>query len=290
MATAITWRPMLEATAAPVRRGAVKIEHAVKYYGDGAARVLAVDDCSLDIEAGEIFVVVGPSGCGKTTLLNAIAGFHGLDSGAIHLDGEMLCGPGKERAHMGADRIVVFQNGALFPWKTNIENVAFGPVVQGAMKRPEALAKARRMLANAGLHGYENAYPGQTSSGVKRRLEIVRALMNPPAVLLLDEPFRALDALTKTMMHEALLSIYARDRGTVFFITHDIEEAVFLGTRVAVMTSRPCRPKTIVDVGTPYPRPREFVTSKRFRDVVGTVTTAVHEEALKAYALGEREG
>lgn len=290
MAAAITWRPIFEPTAPPSRRGAIKIEHAVKYYGEGASRVLAVDDCSLDIEAGEIFVVVGPSGCGKTTLLNTIAGFHGLDDGTIRLDGEVLCGPGKERAPLGADRIVVFQNGALFPWKTNLENVAFGPVVQGTMARPEALARARRMLATAGLHGYEDAYPGQTSSGVKRRVEIVRALMNRPAVLLLDEPFRALDALTKSMMHEALLSIYARDRGTVFFITHDVEEAAFLGTRIAVMTSRPCRPKTIVDVGTPHPRPREFVRSKRFRDVVGELTAAVHEEALKAYALGEKEG
>jgi NitT/TauT family transport system ATP-binding protein len=268
----------------------MSIDGAVKFYGEGEARLLAVDDCSLDIEAGEIIVVVGPSGCGKTTLLNAVAGFHGLDGGAIHLDGEMLCGPGKASAPPGADRVVVFQNGALFPWKTNLENVAFGPMMQGTMRRGEAHARARQMLTDAGLHGYEDAYPGETSSGVRRRVEIVRALMNQPAVLLLDEPFRALDSLTKSMMHEALLTIHARSRRTVFFITHDIEEAVFLGNRVAIMTSRPCRVRTIVAIDIPYPREHGIVTTRRFRELVQETTAIVHEEALKAYALGEKEG
>lgn len=276
--------------AAADRRGSITIDRAVKYYGSGASRVLAVDDCSLRVEAHEVFVVVGPSGCGKTTLLHAIAGFHGLDGGAIYLDGEMLCGPGRERAAIGADRVVVFQNGALFPWKTILENVAFGPIVQGTMRRREARARARQMLADAGLLGYEDAYPDEASSGVKRRVEIVRALINRPAVLLLDEPFRALDSLTKSVMHEALLAIHARNLGTVLFITHDIEEAVFLGTRVAVMTSRPCRPVAIFDVDMPYPRGLDVVTSRRFREVVGEVTAAVHEQAAKAYALGEKEG
>jgi NitT/TauT family transport system ATP-binding protein len=273
-----------------VARGAVRIEKAVKFYGTGRSRVLAVDDCSLDVEAGEIYVVVGPSGCGKTTLLNAIAGFHGLDGGAIHLDGKMLCGPGKAIADIGADRVVVFQNGALFPWKTNLENVAFGPLMQGTMRRGEALGRARMLLGDAGLHGHEDAYPGETSSGVRRRVEIVRAFMNEPAVLLLDEPFRALDSLTKSMMHEALLAIYARNRGTIFFITHDLEEAVFLGSRVAIMTSRPCHPKRIVEVDIPYPRSHDIVTSSRFRELVRETTAIVHEEAIKAYGLGEREG
>jgi NitT/TauT family transport system ATP-binding protein len=294
MAAAIAWRPARAATHAAEAprpaRGALEIDNATKYYGSGDSRVLALDGCSLDIAAGEIFVVVGPSGCGKTTLLNAIAGFHGLNGGSISLDGEMLCGPGKEGAPLGSDRVVVFQNGALFPWKTNLENVAFGPIVQGTMGRVEALAKARQMLADAGLHGYEDAYPGETSSGVKRRVEIVRALMNEPAVLLLDEPFRALDSLTKSMMHEALLRIYARNRGTVFFITHDLEEAVFLGSRVAIMTSRPCRVKKVIAIDIPYPRTHDVVTSKRYRELVQETAAVVHEEALKAYELGEKEG
>jgi NitT/TauT family transport system ATP-binding protein len=286
----IPWKPSAGRLAAPeVKRGSIRIVDATKFYGSGASRVLAVDRCSLDVRAGEVFVIVGPSGCGKTTLLNAIAGFHDLDGGTIHLDGELLCGA-HQRAPLGSDRVVVFQNGALFPWKSILDNVAFGPMVQGTLRRTDALAKARQMLADAGLRGYEGSYPGETSSGVKRRVEIVRALMNRPAVLLLDEPFRALDALTKSMMHEALLAIHARNRGTVLFITHDIEEAVFLGGRVAVMTSRPCRPKRVLDVDIPYPRTRSIVTSKRFRDLVAETTSVVHEEALKAYALGEKEG
>ena len=152
-------------------------------------------------------MIVGPSGCGKTTLLNAIAGFHSITSGSIFLDDELLCGPGKPMADPGPDRVVVFQNGALFPWKTVLDNVTFGPVVQGKLGRREAGEKARDLLAEAGLSGLERSYPEQLSSGVRRRVEIVRALMNQPDVLLLDEPYRALDSLTKSVMHEAAANL-----------------------------------------------------------------------------------
>lgn len=272
------------------RRGALTIDNAVKVYDPEGARVLAVDHCSLAIPAGEICMIVGPSGCGKTTLLNAIAGFHGLDEGSIHLDGRLLCGPGQNKAPVGPDRIVVFRNGALFPWKTNLENVAFGPIVQKRLSRAAARDKARQLMAEAGLAGYENAYPGEISSGLRRRVEIVRALMNDPAVLLLDEPYRALDALTKSVMHEALLETYYRTGITIFFITHDLEEAIFLGHRVVIMTSRPCRPKLIVEVDIPHPRDYTVLTSKRFRELVQATEAAVHEEALKSFVLGEKEG
>jgi len=268
----------------------IRIENVVKRYGGASDGLLAVDDCSFSVGAGEICVVVGPSGCGKTTLLNAIAGFHGIDGGTIHLDGRLLCGPGRPQAEIGSDRVVVFQNGALFPWKTNLENVAFGPTVQGRLRRGEALEKARRLMADAGLAGHEDSYPSQTSSGVRRRVEIVRALMNDPAVLLLDEPFRALDSLTKSVMHETLLETYARNRVTIFFITHDLEEAIFLGRRVVVMSSRPCRPKTIIDIDIPYPRRYDLVTSDRYRELLQQATVAVHGEAVKAFDLGEAEG
>jgi NitT/TauT family transport system ATP-binding protein len=278
---------MIGATAT---RGALRIDDAVKVYDAGGARVTAVDHCSLDIAAGEICMIVGPSGCGKTTLLNAIAGFHGLDEGSIYLDGRMLCGPGQNQATVGSDRIVVFQNGALFPWKTNLDNVAFGPIVQKRMSRNEARDKARQLMADAGLGGCEHAYPGEISSGLRRRVEIVRALMNDPTVLLLDEPYRALDALTKSVMHEALLETYYRTRVTIFFITHDLEEAIFLGHRVVVMTSRPCRPKMILDVDIPHPRDYSVLTTKRFRELVHEADQAVREEALKAFERGEMEG
>ncbi|MBI2311851.1 MAG: ABC transporter ATP-binding protein [Betaproteobacteria bacterium] len=271
-------------------RGAIRIEDVVKIYDPDGAAVMAVDHCSLEIPAGEICMIVGPSGCGKTTLLNAIAGFHTITSGSIHLDGEMLCGPGKPKADPGADRIVVFQNGALFPWKTNLENVAFGPVVQGKMSKKEAHDKARAMMADAGLSGTEHNYPGEISSGVRRRVEIVRALMNDPSVLLFDEPYRALDSLTKSVMHEALLEIYYRNKVTIFFITHDLDEAIFLGHRIAVMTTRPCRPKKILEVDIPHPRDYSVLTSKRFRELMDETLGAVHEEAIKAFELGEKEG
>lgn len=258
-------------------------------YGAQGSGVLAVDHCTFDVPPGEITVVVGPSGCGKTTLLNAIAGFHSLSSGSIYLDDEMLCGPGKLKAEPGRDRIVVFQNGALFPWKTNIENVSFGPIMQGLMSRAEAYEKARDMMADAGLRGIENNYPGEISSGVRRRVEIVRALMNDPKILLLDEPYRALDSLTKSVMHEALLEIFYKNRVTIFFITHDLEEAIFLGHRVVIMTTRPCKPKKILDIDIPHPRNYSVLTTKRFREFMDETAAAVHEEAIKAFAAGEKE-
>jgi len=269
--------------------GAIRIENVDKVYDPQGAAVQAVADCSLDIRAGEICMIVGPSGCGKTTLLNAIAGFHSITSGAIWLDGEMLCGPGKPQAEPGPDRVVVFQNGALFPWMTNLENVAFGPVMQGLMTKPQARDKARDLMATAGLLGTENSYPGEISSGVRRRVEIVRALMNDPKVLLLDEPFRALDSLTKSVMHEALLEIYYRNKVTIFFITHDLEEAIFLGHRVVIMTTRPCRPKKILEVDIPHPRDYSVLTGVRFREIMQETVDAVHEEAVKAFEAGEKE-
>ena len=271
------------------RRGALSIRDVTKIYDPEGVNVMAVDHCSMDIAPGEFCMIVGPSGCGKTTLLNAIAGFHSITTGEIRLDGELLCGPGKPIADQGADRIVVFQNGALFPWKTLAENVAYGPMVQRVLSKRNALAKAREMLAEAGLGEFCDKFPGEVSSGMARRAEIVRALINNPRVLLLDEPYRAMDGLTKSIMHEALLEMYDRTRVTIFFITHDLEEAIFLGDRVYVLTTRPCSLKKMVDVKIPRPRNFEVLTSEQFRLLVEETKDAVHEEAIKAFQLGERE-
>lgn len=285
-------KQLSEAVHAPASqgKGAICIESVNKVYDPAGAAVQAVDNCSLKIGAGEICMIVGPSGCGKTTLLNAIAGFHSISNGSITLDGELLCGPGKPKAEPGPDRVVVFQNGALFPWQTNLENVAFGPIMQGTLSKAEAFEKARDLMATAGLSGTEDSYPGENSSGVRRRVEIVRALMNDPKVLLLDEPFRALDSLTKSVMHEALLDIYYKNKVTIFFITHDLEEAIFLGHRVVVMTTRPCRPKKSLLVDIPHPRDYSVLTSPRFRELMDETMEAVHEEAIKAFQAGEKEG
>lgn len=275
--------------ANPPRTGAISIRNVTKIYDPHGVNVKAVDDCSMEIAPGEVCMIVGPSGCGKTTLLNALAGFHSITTGEIRLDGELLCGPGKPLADMGADRIVVFQNGALFPWKTLAENVAYGPIVQGKMSKAQAMKEARANLAEAGLASVADKYPGEVSSGMARRAEIVRALINHPKVLLLDEPYRAMDALTKSIMHESLLEMYDRTKVTIYFITHDLEEAIFLGDRVYVMTTRPCRVKKIIDINLPRPRDYHILSSNEFRLLVEETSEAVHEEAIKAFQAGERE-
>ncbi len=274
---------------AKASRGQISIRGVTKIYDPEGVNVMAVDNCSMEIQSGEVCMIVGPSGCGKTTLLNAIAGFHSITSGEILLDGELLCGPGKPLAKQGADRMVVFQHGALFPWKTLAENVAYGPTVQGKMTKAEARDASMAMLEEAGLVGVADKYPGEVSSGMARRAEIVRALINDPKVLLLDEPYRAMDALTKSIMHESLLEVYDRSKVTIFFITHDLEEAIFLGDRVYVMTTRPCQVKKVVDIDIPRPRDYKTRSSEQFRLLVEETKDAVHEEAIKAFQAGERE-
>ncbi len=271
------------------KKGAISIKNVTKIYDPTGVNVMAVDNCSMEIAGGEVCMIVGPSGCGKTTLLNGIAGFHSITEGSIHLDGELLCGPGKPKAEQSAERMVVFQHGALFPWKTLQENVAYGPIVQKSFTSTQAMDKAGQMLAEAGLGSFLKKYPGEVSSGMARRAEIVRALINNPKVLLLDEPYRAMDALTKQIMHESLLETYDRTGVTIFFITHDLEEAIFLGDKVHIVTTRPCQLKKTVEVKIPRPRSYETQSSEKFRKLLEEVNDAVHEEAVKAFKAGERE-
>ena len=280
---------MAKNTSKAEKKGALSIKNVTKIYDPTGVNVMAVDDCSMEIAGGEVCMIVGPSGCGKTTLLNGIAGFHSITEGSIHLDGELLCGPGKPKADQSAERMVVFQHGALFPWKTLQENVAYGPSVQKALSPTQALDKVGQMLADAGLGNFLKKYPGEVSSGMARRAEIVRALINNPKVLLLDEPYRAMDALTKQIMHESLLETYDRTGVTIFFITHDLEEAIFLGDKVHIVTTRPCQLKKTVEVKIPRPRSYETQSSEKFRKLLAEVNDAVHEEAVKAFKAGERE-
>jgi len=268
--------------------GRISIRNVSKIYDPDGAKVLAVDDCSLEIEPGEFCVLVGPSGCGKTTLLNALAGFHGISSGRIELDGRVLCTP-THTEEPSSERIVVFQNGALFPWYTVLQNITYGPEVQGRLSRAEAAERARELLAELGLAPIADRYPGEISSGMKRRVEIARALINDPKVLLLDEPFRAMDALTKGVVQEFLLRVLDKVRKTVLFITHDLEEALFLGDRVVIMTTRPARVKKTIMVDFPRPRTYRVRSSQRYLELKEQVFDAVHEEARKAFEAGERE-
>lgn len=269
--------------------GNLVLEAVGKEYRTAGAAVAAVEDVTLDVAAGELHVVVGPSGCGKSTLLGTIAGFTDITSGRITLDGETLCGPGESTAGIGPDRVVVFQDSTLFPWLTVADNVGYGLVAQRRRSRRDAAGVARQRLRDVGLGAIADAYPGELSSGVQRRVEILRALVMEPAVLLLDEPFRGMDAISRSATHDALLQIYDRSAVTVLFITHDIEEAVYLGSRVTVMTSRPGRVKTTIDIDLDRPRDRRLITAAPFRDLVSEVSEAIRVEAKRAFSAGERE-
>lgn len=267
---------------------ALGIDRVSMSYQTRRGRLSALAGCSAEIAAGELHVIVGPSGCGKTTLLGAIAGFHGIAAGEIRLDGKVLCAPGKP-AEPGADRVVVFQHSTLFPWRTVLANVTYGPVVQGRCSRAEARQLARERLRLAGLSDLEDRYPAELSSGAQRRVEIVRALVNDPKVLLLDEPFRGMDAITRGIMHEALLELYERAGTTIVFITHDIEEAVFLGSHVSVMSARPGAVRATVTIDLPRPRDIAVRASARYGELVAEILDEVRGEATRAFAAGDRE-
>ena len=250
--------------------------------------VQALDRCSLEVSKNEFAVIVGPSGCGKTTLLNIVAGFDDLTEGEILLNGASIASPGK-RSSPGPDRMVVFQHGGLFPWMRALENVCFGPMARGQMTFAEARDKARKLMSKVGLQNIEDLYPEDMSSGMRRRLEIVRAIMGQPRILLMDEPFRALDALTKGVVQDFLLKIFDTEPHTIFFITHDLIEAIFLADKIFVMTSRPGKLKKMIEVGLPRPRSLNLLNSPDFLRLKGELTDAIHEEALKAFEMGERE-
>jgi NitT/TauT family transport system ATP-binding protein len=269
-------------------RSGLSVRDVSKTYMSRQGWTHALDRCSLEIPHHSFSVLVGPSGCGKSTLLNIIAGFDSLTEGEVLLAGQAIARPGFP-LHPGPDRLVVFQHGGLFPWMTVIENVCYGPVVQRRMHPTGALEAARRMLARVGLSGIEQAYPGDISSGMKRRVEIVRALISPPKVLLMDEPFRALDALTKSVMHEFLLRLYDAEPCTIFFITHDLLEAIYLADVVSVMTTRPGRIKKIARIHLPRPRSLKVFSSEYFLRLKDEITAEVHIEAVKAFEAGERE-
>ena len=269
--------------------GRLSIREVGKIYDPEGVHVVALERCSLEIEPGGFVAVVGPSGCGKSTLLNVLAGFDHLTSGEVDLDGQPLAAIGRTPVP-GPDRVVVFQNGALFPWFTVLDNITYGPVRQRLLSRDEANERAMTLLANTGsLDRIAGAYPGQLSSGMQRRVEILRALINNPRILLLDEPFRAMDTVSKSTMHQHLLDIYDQFRKTVFFITHDLDEAILLADQVVVMTTRPGTIKMLIDVDLPRPRHRDMATSATFLEMKRQAIAAVHEEARKAFERGERE-
>jgi NitT/TauT family transport system ATP-binding protein/sulfonate transport system ATP-binding protein len=239
----------------------------------GHAPTRALEPVALTIGNNDFVTILGPSGCGKSTLLRIVAGLDHPTSGKVLLDGREVTGP-------GADRGMVFQSYTLFPWLTVRENIAFGLRERG-LPEDKRNAVADRFIQQIGLKGFENHWPKQLSGGMQQRCAIARALANDPKILLLDEPFGALDNQTRVLMQEMLLGIWERDQKTVLFVTHDIEEAIFLGSRVLVMSARPGRIKADIKIELPHPRSYKIKTSPEFVALKERLVEEIRAEALK---------
>jgi len=244
-----------------------------KTFIKGKRTVAAIDDFTLDVRNGEIVCLLGPSGCGKTTVLRIVAGLETPTAGKIRVAGKPVSGS-------GPDRGMVFQEFALFPWRTVRKNIEFGLEVKGVPQEKRAEISGR-YIELVGLKGFEDSHPKELSGGMKQRVGIARALANDPSVLLMDEPFGSLDAQTRNLMQKELLRIWAATRKTILFVTHSVDEAVFLADRIVVMTARPGKVREIIEVGLPRPRDR---TSSEFISVRGKVLTELDEEFEKARA------
>ncbi len=242
----------------------------------GGAPTLALQATSLNVAENDFITILGPSGCGKSSLLRIVAGLDQQTSGEVLLEGQRITGP-------GADRGMVFQSYTLFPWLTVRDNVCFGLNERG-MARAEQLEIAQSFIHKVGLKGFENHYPKQLSGGMQQRTAIARALANGPRMLLMDEPFGALDHQTRELMQELLLGIWEAERKTVLFVTHDIDEAVFMGSRVVVMSARPGRIK--LDRAVPIAHPRNYAikTTPEFMALKAELTEQVRAEVLAAQA------
>ena len=251
----------------------VKIDHVEKIYDGRQGKMIALNGVDLDIYENEFICVVGPSGCGKSTLLNIIAGLLEPTSGAVYVDGKKVEGTGTERG-------VVFQQYALFPWLTVKKNVMFGLKLKG-MADAEAEEIAMKYIKMVQLEDFVDAYPKELSGGMKQRVAIARAYAVNPSLLLMDEPFGALDAQTRTQLQTELLKTWEEERKTCFFITHDVEEAILLSSRVVVMSARPGRIKEVIDIDIPYPRNQETKMLPRFTELKNYIWNMVYREYLE---------
>jgi NitT/TauT family transport system ATP-binding protein len=257
----------------------VEVEHLGKLFVRGNNRVEAIHDLSLRVGDGEFVTIVGPSGCGKSTFLHILGGFVPRDGGTMRLDGRDVEGPGPDRGMM-------FQDLALVPWRTVAGNVGWALEVQGR-PRAEREAVVDRLLALVGLRPFRHAYPNELSGGMRQRVALARVLCFEPAVMLMDEPFGALDAQTRELMQEELQRIWQQTRKTVLFVTHDIDEAVYLGDRVLVFTARPGEIKAELSISLPQPRSIEVKKSPEFLAYRNTIWDLLRAEVLKAR---EQEG
>jgi NitT/TauT family transport system ATP-binding protein len=254
-------------------KGRVEGRGVAMHFSSNDGPMVALDEIDIDIRSGEFLALLGPSGCGKSTLLNLIAGILKPTKGTVSIDGALVKGP-----NPGCG--IVFQHHSLFPWMSVLENVAFGPKMLG---REDPIGTARTFLALVGLEKHESAWPSSLSGGMQQRVGIAHALATYPPVLLMDEPFGALDAQTRSIMQEELLKLWSKFHTTVVFVTHDIEEAIFLADRVVVMKTMPGGIKHEVRIDLPRPREPSIIKSDKFNAYRGDILELIREETLKVF-------
>ncbi len=257
-------------------KATVELKSVTRGYGEKWDREEVISNFDLTINPGELTVLVGPSGCGKTTLVNLIAGFDFPESGKIFINGKQVTEPGH-------DRMVVFQETALMPWLTSYQNVVFGPKLRGDLSDDVLKKKATDLLTKVGLSDFMDKYPLQLSGGMQRRCELARAMINEPLLMIMDEPFRGLDAMSRELMQEFFVRLFEDGGRTNVFVTSEIEEAIFLADRLVVLSNRPTSVRKIIDIKLPRPRNFSQLTSTEAFDYKREAMELLHEEALKGF-------
>jgi NitT/TauT family transport system ATP-binding protein len=253
-------------------RGSISVVNLTVIY-DNSSGICAIKDLSFNVRASEFVCFLGTSGCGKSSILNVLEGFISPTSGSVLIDGQPITGP-------GSDRGIVFQQHALFPWMTVRGNIAYGLKSRG-LPRADVQARTERFIELVGLQRFSDSYPADLSGGMQQRVGLARVLANDPVILLMDEPFGALDAQTRLVMQELLLKICSEESKTVVFVTHDIDEAILLSDTLFVLTALPARIKASIDVDLPRPRDHSALTLPRFVEIKRKVTDLIREETMK---------
>src|ERR1700733_1688218 len=262
--------------------GEITVSNVSKSYGAVEFAKQVVQNCSFTVESGKLTVMIGPSGCGKSTLISLLAGFERPSNGTIMLAG------GKAGTRPAPARLVVFQESALFPWMSTYDNIMFGPRARGE-DTPEMHAFAEMLLQKVGLDGFRKKYPSQLSGGMQRRAELARSMINKPDIMILDEPFRGLDAMTKKLMQEYYANLYEEFRRTTFFVTTDIDEAIYLADRILIMTNIPTQVRAVIEVDLPRPRHIDDITENDAANAIKMKALGLlHEEAMKSFARGSK--
>ena len=260
----------------------LEIKNISKGFGEIYNREDILENFDLKVVSAELLVLVGPSGCGKSTFVNLIAGFDKVDSGSIIMDGNEINKPGN-------DRMVVFQETALIPWQTTIDNITFGPLIRGEDK--SAIKKeAETLLEKVGLIEFKDKFPIQLSGGMQRRAELARAMINRPEVMIMDEPFRGLDAMSRELMQDFFVKLFEENRKTNIFVTSEIDEAIFLADRLVVLTNKPTKVRKIINIDLPRPRSFEMLRSEEAYDYKREAMELLHEEAMKSFTSKDDVG